>query len=82
MFQICHGDENQVNGRIGGAHARNNKIFTGYLEGRQSTKRWICCEDDLHAMYIAYASCSRKEILLWCDSRDDDEEIKDARLVI
>lgn len=50
------------------------KFSLGYIEGRQSTKRWICCEDDLNAMYTAYASCPHKEILLWCDSGDSDEE--------
>ena len=32
------------------------KYALGYIEGRQSTKRWICCEDDLNAMYTNYAS--------------------------
>ena len=53
------------------------KYALGYIEGRQSTKRWICCEDDLNAMYTNYASYPGKEILLWCDSRsgeDRDEE--------
>ena len=50
------------------------KFSLGYIEGRQSTKRWICCEDDLNAMYTAYASCPHKEILLWCDSGGIDEE--------
>lgn len=27
------------------------KFSLGYVEGRQSVKRWICCEDDLNAMY-------------------------------
>jgi hypothetical protein len=50
------------------------KFSVGYMGGRQSTKCWICCEDDLHAMYTAYASCPQKEIVLWCDSRDSDED--------
>jgi hypothetical protein len=33
------------------------------------------CEDDLHAMYRSYASYPRKEIMLWCDSRDCDEDL-------
>ena len=36
-----------------------------------STKHSICCEDDL--CVAAYALCPRKEIMLWCDSRDGDE---------
>ena len=50
------------------------KLSLGYMEGRQSTKRWICCEDDLRAMYTAYASSPQREIVLWCDSRDCDED--------
>ena len=49
------------------------KYALGYFEGRQSTKRWICCEEDLMAMYTAYATCSGKEILLWCDGRDNED---------
>ena len=55
------------------------KFSLGYIEGRQSTKRWICCEDDLRAMYTAYASCPNKEIMLWCDSRDGDEELPKSK---
>ncbi|MCG8621440.1 MAG: hypothetical protein MJE68_05485, partial [Proteobacteria bacterium] len=51
------------------------KFSFGYIKGRQSTKRWICYEDDLHAMYRSYASYPRKEIMLWCDSRDCDEDL-------
>ena len=45
------------------------------MEGRQSTKRWICCEDDLDAVYTAYTTCPRMEIMLWCDSRESDEDL-------
>ena len=60
------------------------KFSLGYIEGRQSTKRWICCEDDLDAMYTAYATCPGKEILLWCDGRGgevggEDEQPKSKR---
>jgi len=40
----------------------------GYFEaGKQSKKRWLCCREDLEAMY----SCHSKgdEIILWCESR-------------
>lgn len=53
------------------------KFGIGYIEGRQSTKRWICCDDDIAAMYTAYATCPEKEIMLWCDSRcggDNNED--------
>ena len=37
----------------------------GYFEGRQSTKRWIVCNEDLSRMYSNHKSGS--EISLWCD---------------
>ena len=55
----------------------STKFALGYIEGRQSTKRWLCCDGDIDAMYSAYATCLGKEILLWCDGRggeDTDEE--------
>ena len=39
----------------------------GYFEGRQSKKRWLCCQEDLNAMYQCYKEGG--EISLWCDSR-------------
>ena len=51
------------------------KFSLGYMEGRQCTKCWICCEDDLQAMYTAYATCPHKEIMLWCDSRESDDDL-------
>ncbi len=39
----------------------------GYFEGRQSKKRWLCCQDDLDAMYQCYKDGG--EITLWCDAR-------------
>jgi hypothetical protein len=54
------------------------KFSVGYMGGRQSTKCWICCEDDLHAMYTAYASCPQiVEIAMKIHQR-----IKGVRLVI
>ena len=47
------------------------------IEGRQSTKHWICCDDDIDAMYTAYATCPGKEIMLWCDSRCGDDNNED-----
>ena len=32
---------------------------TGYCDGRQSEKRWICDEDDLEAMYSSPALLGR-----------------------
>ena len=48
----------------------------GYIEG--STKRWICCEEDIQAMYKAYKDCPQKEITLWCDGRGGDECSEDT----
>lgn len=39
----------------------------------------MCCKDDIHAMYMAYASCPCKEIILWCDSRDCEDIPKTKR---
>ncbi len=55
------------------------KFTIGYQEGRNSTKRWICCEEDIQAMYEAYKDCPKKEILLWCDGRSVDEENEDSQ---
>ena len=41
----------------------------GYFEGRQSTKYWICTEQDLNAMY----NHCHSEIMLWCDGCSADE---------
>ena len=49
------------------------KFSLGYMEGKQSTKRWICTEGDLNAMYTAYACSPQREIMLWCDSRESDD---------
>ena len=40
----------------------------GYFEGRQSTKYWICTEQDLNAMY----NRCHNEIMLWCDGHTTD----------
>ena len=32
-------------------------IIFPMIEGRQSTKRWLCCDGDIDAMYSAYAIC-------------------------
>ena len=50
------------------------KFLMGYMEGRQSTKRWICSEDDLSAMYSVYASYPHRDFVLWpwCDGRKSE----------
>lgn len=53
--------------------AISSKFQVGYFEGRQSSKIWLCINDDIDAMYKGQ---STSEILLWCDARtaEDDEE--------
>ena len=44
------------------------KFSVGYLEPSQpATKRWICCEDDIVALYDSYKAYPSKELLLWCE---------------
>ena len=44
----------------------------GYFEGRQSKKQWLCCQEDLTAMY----QCCKEggKISLRCDSRQPSSE--------
>lgn len=44
----------------------------GYYEGRNSTKRWVICQDDLEQMYSLNDRGS--EIYLWCDLECVDVE--------
>ncbi len=37
------------------------KFAIGYQERRNSTKRWICCEEDIQAMHEAYKDCPKKK---------------------
>jgi len=45
----------------------SNDFKIGYVVGKQSTKYWLECEEDLGTMskYL----CSTKSVLLWCDAR-------------
>ena len=51
----------------------------GYFEGRQSKKRWLCCQDDLEAMYKYFGNGA--EVTLWCDAKSvpKDKEQMNAR---
>ena len=51
----------------------------GYYDGRQSEKRWICDKDDLEAMYTSPALLGKKEIVLWCDGRPEDNDFDNSR---
>ena len=42
---------------------------TRYFWGKQSTKFWIMCQDDLNAMYKCLHDTMKGNILLWCDAR-------------
>ena len=42
------------------------KFAVGYFQ--QSTKHWICSEEDLNALYTT----NDKQIILWCDGREED----------
>ena len=45
---------------------QTTKFAIGYFH--QSTKYWICNEEDLNALYTS----NDKQIMLWCDGREDD----------
>ena len=47
---------------------QTTKFAVGYFH--QSTKHWICNEEDMNAMY---ATCDN-HIMLWCDGRNDRED--------
>ena len=48
---------------------QSTAFSVGYFEGRQSTKYWICTEQDSNAMY----NHCHNEIMLWCDGHITDE---------
>ena len=49
---------------------QTTKFVVGYFV--QSTKHWICNEEDLNALYTA---CDN-QITLWCDGREDECHIE------
>ena len=49
---------------------QTTKFAVGYFV--QSTKHWICNEEDLNALYTA---CNN-QIMLWCDGREDECHIE------
>lgn len=42
----------------------------GYFIGKQSSKYWLMCQDDLESMYKTLQG--RTSVLLWCDGRPTD----------
>ncbi len=51
-----------------GDHVPDTVRFSiGYFERTVSKKRWLCCQDDLEAMYEVYKHGG--EITLWCDAK-------------
>ena len=51
----------------------------GYFRGKQSTKYWIMCQDDLDMMNESLVN-GNPNILLWCDGRSIDDS-PDSELV-
>ena len=43
----------------------------GYFRGKQSTKYWVMCQDDLDMMNESLLK-GKANILLWCDGRSED----------
>ena len=57
-----------------GAQLPATTLFNaGYFDGRQSMKVCICSQDDLDKMYTSLASAKKREVLLWCNGRAEDE---------
>ena len=48
----------------------------GYFSGKQSKKHWLIEDGDLKEMY---AKDSKKNILLWCDRADSEEQTKELK---
>ena len=40
----------------------------GYFSGKQCTKYWLMCQDDLDVMYRSTNKEVKCNILLWCDA--------------
>ena len=56
---------------------QNRRFSVGYFDpSHASTKRWICCEDDLAALYTSYEAYPGKQILLWCEGCSSEESVK------
>ena len=53
-----------------------NKVIFCWHPSHASTKRWICCEDDLAALYTSYEAYPGKQILLWCEGCSSEESVK------
>ena len=45
------------------------EFHVGYFLGKQSTKYWIMCEEDLNAMYKSVDEDGKDNVLLWCDGK-------------
>ena len=50
-----------------GEVGRSINFDIGYFEGKQSKKRWLCCQEDLKAMYKNHRNGD--EIMFWCEAR-------------
>ena len=50
-----------------------SKFSVGYFDPGPATKRWLCCDEDLVALYSLYKAYPGKEILLWCEGSVPDD---------
>ena len=54
---------------------QTRRFSVGYFDPNlAATKRWICCDDDIAALYDSYKAYQGKEILLWCEGCSSKEE--------
>ena len=50
------------------------EFHVGYFLGKQSTKYWIMCEEDLNAMYKSLDEDGKDNVLLWCDGKPTSQD--------
>ena len=53
-----------------------SRFSFGYFNPGPTTKHWLCCDEDLVALYILYKAYPGKEILLWCEGSVPDDPSK------
>lgn len=55
------------------------RFSVGYFIGRQSTKKWIVTQEDLEAMYTELQKSKKKQVCLWCDGYDENDQSQGKR---
>jgi len=53
----------------------NLDFSLGYYEGKANKRRWLCCKEDLAAMYKSLNK--KEEITLWCESNSLKRKTQD-----